>query len=276
MAARGIGTALGLALAATLSATSGIPAVAAEEVTALKLHYDVYSSGFSTVDFDVFVQETKASYRVDFNAHTVGIADWLFGFKVQSMSQGQVTPTGTAPTLYSSSSVAHSKERFTRLLYTGGRVEAELKPPVDDEDVELTPVTPEMQVGTSDPLAAILGVARGVASGERCNRRVAVFDGRRRYDLIFQEVGTEPVEPSSRNIFSGTARRCHMQLNRIGGYPVDASTRITGNEGTIWFASVLPNTPPVPVQIVFEGRLGTSYVHLAEAAHGSDIRKASN
>ncbi|HWK43706.1 MAG TPA: DUF3108 domain-containing protein [Stellaceae bacterium] len=269
MAQRAIGTVVGLMLA------WGVGAAQAADAP-LQLHYDIYSGGFTTVNFDVTVVEGAEAYRMDFAAHTVGVANLMFGFTVQSSSEGQVTADGAIPAAFHTSSTSHARDRSAHLVFQGSHVEAELRPPQDDEEGALTPVTPDMLIGTVDPLSGILGLARAVASGERCDRRVAVFDGRRRYDLVFEEAGTETLEPTSRSLFSGVARRCKMAFNRLGGYPVDTSKRVTGNDGMIWFATILPNTPPVPVLIMFDGRFGMSRVYLAGMSHGADIRKVAD
>jgi hypothetical protein len=100
-----------------------------------------------------------------------------------------------------------------------------------------------------------------------------VYDGRRRYDLIFTDRGTARMEASSYAFYTGPAHACALHVRRIAGHTAEEFDAAV-NEGSIWIASVLPGGPVVPVRIMWEGRFGTTVVHLAEIHRGSEHRAA--
>ena len=93
------------------------------------------------------------------------------------------------------------------------RSRPEAMPPPDRP---VTPVTPAQMRGTVDQLAAYLALARHLAGRGSCALPLAVFDGRRRYDLSFTDLDPE-ILPG----FAGPTRVCRMSRRRIAGFPVE-------------------------------------------------------
>jgi hypothetical protein len=95
------------------------------------------------------------------------------------------------------------------------------------------PVSEEMAEGAIDPMAALVALAfTPVPEGkDPCDRRVAVLDGRRRFDLTLTSEGTEEVRRTGPGRFRGEAYKCKINQLKIGGYKEKNRGDI---DGEIW------------------------------------------
>jgi hypothetical protein len=263
----------GLLLAAGLAAVSGAPAFGADE-TPLDLSYDLSLGGIRVMSFEFDVRTTGDHYAVDFSGRTRGMLSLLGSGYVVSSSQGRVLSDGTPePTAYASHSDGNEGEKRTQIQYDaqGPAHWTNVPEPGSDGDT-LTPIPPETIPGTRDILAALYDFAAELGKNESCTRVVKIFDGRRRFDLKFSGRGQEVVAPEGAGFYAGPALHCHLDLVRIGGYSTDPAKHISGDDAEFWLAHVLPNEPPVPVEIVFKGRLGLMHARLTQVRHGADQR----
>jgi hypothetical protein len=124
-------------------------------------------------------------------------------------------------------------------------------------------------------MTGLLRVSHAVARGGACAQRVPVFDGRRRYDLLFSDLGARELTPSDYSLYAGPAQLCRIRQERIGGFEVNADDKDRADEGTVWIAAVLPDTLPIPVRIEFQSSWGRSILHLVEIRAPSGVRRLS-
>jgi hypothetical protein len=157
-------------------------------------------------------------------------------------------------------------DRRTRIDYRAdGTVAAEATPPPPRP---VTLVAPEQMRGTIDQLTAYLALARRLGRGGSCALELAVFDGRRRYDLSFSDLAPETLPA-----VADPARVCRMSRRRIAGFPVDAGGTERTDQGKLWFARLLPGELMVPMRMEFDSEFGTFYADLAElGGRGVDLR----
>jgi hypothetical protein len=82
----------------------------------------------------------------------------------------------------------------------------------------------------------------------------------------YDDLGTEDLEPSSRDPYRGPARHCRASVDPIAGFlrtGDHAGERASGL--STWLAAPLPDAAPVAVRMDLEGEHGTLHVHLARA-----------
>jgi len=269
----GTGWRAGLLAAAVLIVLSVTQAFAAD-ATPLDLSYDLTLGGLTIMSFEFDVQTTGDRYAVDFSGRTRGMLSLLGSGYVVASSQGRVLPDGTPePEAYASHSDGNEGEKRTQIRYDAtGPAEVTAIPAPGADGEALTPIPPDTLPGTRDMLAALYDFAAELGKDESCVRQMKIFDGRRRFDLEFSGRGQEIVVPEGEGFYAGPALHCHLDLVRIGGYSTDPSKYLSGNDAEFWLAHVLPNEPPVPVEIIFKGRFGLMHVRLAQAQHGIDTR----
>jgi Protein of unknown function (DUF3108) len=248
--------------AATLIASQ---AGAAEPV---RLGYTIYAGGFHVLDASIVLDFGRDGYTVEVNAQTQGILGTLFPWQTLAHSDGKLNAGEAQPRTHRQTGTWRGQDRAVSLHYDGsGSVLAEVRPPEDPAERE--PVPPEMVPGTTDPLSAVLSVASAIAVGRGCSETVPVFDGRRRYDLTFQAMGSRNLPPNRYSVFSGPAVECQVtskvlagRWRKDGGWASDDEKK---TPVSLMLASVVEGMPPVPVRLEGQSRFGEVIMHLISA-----------
>ena len=179
--------------------------------------YDIYTGGFKALSIQARAAVRDADYDVAADLATTGVIDWILRFSQKIESRGRI---GSAPLPVScvSDGTFFGSRRSIRLDYReGGRIDALLEPPNDTDD--RTPVPEAMKLDTFDPMSVFVALNQMAgAGGSPCNGKVPVFDGRRRFNLVFEDDCPSVVESSHYTVFSGPAVRCKVQMERLAGF----------------------------------------------------------
>ena len=234
----------------------------------LTLTYDLFSAGFPVLTLEFRVNETEGTYRVVGLVHSNGIADFFSRYVLRTESEGTVVAGGLHPNVYMSDSHSRIRHRFARLQFRAdGNVLTTLAP---SDDSSYTPATDQQIKGSVDPLSGILQAGYIVAQQEHCAARIPIFDGRRRYDLVFTDEGIEHIPRSDDYAYAGDARRCAINMIKIAGLTTDSDSSYGENadRAIVWLATLHPDAPPLPVQLEFTGSWGPMKVSLV-AVHAA-------
>jgi hypothetical protein len=277
MRARGLALrAAGLVLAAALLAPGAAGAADGETV---RLSYDAYLGPFYVVSAEAELRLAGDRYRVVTRARSEGIASMLFSWQSEARSEGMRAGRQLLPLRHEVDGEWRGELRQIRLSYADAYagpddavrpIDFQVKPPVDT--AERDPVPAALTVGTVDPLSATLSVLLRIAGGGRCEGQLAVFDGRRRYDMIVRPGAPAVLPAVHSSIFSGAAQRCDFELRRIAGFWKKDSRfgrRVT--DPVLWVASPLDGVPPVPVRFTAETGFGDLRIHLTRVQRGRQI-----
>jgi hypothetical protein len=232
----------------------------------LGLDYTVYFGGLHVLDLGVAVGLGARTYDVTSNIRTVGIARWWAPWDSVATTEGRLDGLQVEPQRHRMEGELRGHRRTVAIDFRGSDV-ADVRldpPPAHDEDRD--PVTPAEMKGTLDPSSALLAMSRRVAADGGCTGRVPVFDGRRRYDVVVVDRGTERLSAGDSDRFSGPALRCDFTFVPIAGYarhstdPEHLKYRV--RTGHAWFAEIVPGEPAVPVRIEMQGDVAVTVVHL--------------
>jgi hypothetical protein len=254
-------------VAFVLLAAAGLIGPAAAH--SLRLGYEAYAGGLHVLSIAASIDDAGGRYRVATHLRTRGLADFFIGMQVDSEATGDIRDGMPTPSRYRNQSRFGSRERSLAVETRpdgGFLVEAT---PAREEGERRTPVPAASLPGAVDPLTAIFRAVRTVAATGACRQRVAVFDGRRRYDLVLDDAGDRRLAASRYSVFAGPARLCRLRQDRIGGFIVDAGDKDIGRESLVWVGTPLAGTMPVPVRLEIETSWGWLTIHLVEAASDS-------
>jgi hypothetical protein len=259
--------------AATPAAAAVPPAVAAGPV---RLGYTVYAGGFEVLQASLLLDVEREDYTLEVSARTQGLLGALFNWSTNARSSGMLRDGDALPRSHRQTGSWRGGDREVSLDYDGrGGVRAVVVRPTAEED-DREPVPPELTPRTLDPLSAVLSVAADVAVGRGCSDTVPVFDGRRRYDLVFQAKGRHELAPNRYSVFSGPAFLCEVSSKVLAGN-WRREGRWTSEEEkrrpvALMLAPLVEGLPPVPVRLEGESRFGDVIMHLTsvERVRGSD------
>ena len=224
----------------------------------LTLRYEVYARGFPVLSLDFRLDESAVAYEVTGTVRAQGVLGAVSDFTLHTESRGTVTGEKLRPSMHDNASRARRKERRAHLdFHRDGSVIAALTP-ADDPDHRLP--TAEEVVGSVDPLTAILTIGHVVARSASCQAKVAVYDGRRRYDLVLADDGPQRVEHGK----SAELRRCALDMVKLAGFTSDRNRPPRTEHGKVWIMPPLrPGMPPLPARIEFHSDWGPITVQVA-------------
>jgi hypothetical protein len=244
----------------------GVLGVASATAETLNARFEIYTGGFKALAIETRAAMEEGTYGIEASLKTTGVIDWILRFSQTVEGKGQRGPT-TSPLLYLSDGTFFGTRRMSRLDYKAdGDVAATLDPANEDDD--RTPVPETMKRDTIDPMSVFAAFNR--VAGENaspCSGKVPVFDGRRRFNLVFEDDGVGAVEKSQYTVFSGPALRCKVQMERLAGFQRNPrfnsqAPRISilyvarFGEGAWW----------LPVRLESESSFGNVVGHLVEVS----------
>lgn len=239
---------------------------------AYALNYEADLLGTPVITLGVELNLRRDSYAMSARIGTVGLADWVMGWKQKISSQGRIASAAVQPDQHRNVSEFRGRARKAEIDYVEGRV-AQLRvepPPGDDGHDEFNE---KQRAGTRDPMSAILALIYAANQGQGCSGTTGVFDGRRRYDLIISQM------PEAAQVAkSGLA--CAVQFVNIAGEksgkPPNTRRRPDPNDrARVWMAPVTELNVMAPVRIEFDSALGTMTLVLRQANFTTDEASAA-
>jgi hypothetical protein len=235
----------------------GAPGRAAEP-DAIYLRFEVFGGpGLHFLTLQVSVDQSRERYSLVVDAETRSLADLFVDLRSRIEARGRISADVLFPEAMRAETHRRGIDLHTRVDYAAnGAVTAEATPPPDRP---VTPVTLAQMRGTVDQLTAYLALARHLAGHGSCALALAVFDGRRRYDLSFTDL-----DPETLPGFVGPMQACRMLRRRIAGFPFDRGGTGTTDQGKLWFARLIPGDLMVPVRMEFGSEFGTFTADLTE------------
>lgn len=244
----------------------------APSVLAERLRYDVYVGGVHAAEVAVNIGLDGTRYGMAIEARTRGMTDWLLSWRLSAIVEGERGEAGVSPAYQKSIAKFRGEARSTDIRFGEGRILGWTVTPPEEPDADRTPATLEDTRGAVDMMSGLLGALFEANSGQ-CPKRAQVFDGRRRTDLIFQDMGEAQLKRTSYGIYEGTAFVCRMTVNRMAGY-LKRETEWNKAEdrtkpATIFLQQIAGGLPPIPVRIESDLTLGQVIVHLT-GIDGSD------
>lgn len=259
--------------------TLNSPVIAAEKQV---MNYDVYAGGFHVVLAELTVDTSKKGrYDLKLDSATRGFLDRIVRWKgVFGTAGWRDEKTGKAmPEKHYSES--WSREDYEKKTYLYGR-DGSFKSytVIDDKDDGKKPksVDKELTQKTTDALTATLAVMQKLAAGGKCEGAEEIFDGSRRYRLVFKDQGRVELEKSRYNVYSGPATECTAEVQQVAGkgrekprgwMSIQEQGRAKGTMPTVWFAQMKEGAPAVPVRIRVRTDYGVLFMHLTGYQAGS-------
>ncbi|WP_367717723.1 DUF3108 domain-containing protein [Nitratireductor sp. GISD-1A_MAKvit] len=132
------------------------------------------------------------------------------------LSQGRISSRSVVPSSYELAYVSGKKRETTSIRYKSGRVvETVITPKPKKRGSDWIRVSREDLIGALDPLSALLSPAQNAK--EVCNRRLKVFDGEMRADIVFSPAGKS--ERIGKDLIT-----CKARFIPISGYRKGRST----------------------------------------------------
>ncbi len=244
---------------------------------AVGLDYRIFIGGLQALAATVTIASDPSRYDVEIKARTAGAIGRIFPWTIDIGSKGNVTGDALQPVEHAQTSNFQGKLRSVTLDYDGHGGFLDRKVVPDAHEDQRDEVPPDKTRDTLDIVSAVLAGLRNVDRTGSCATRVPVFDGRRRFDLVYSDDGHETIEPSDVEAYSGDALRCAVKVEPVAGFwrknqKKFWSRRVDGEDQVIpiavYIARVGAAKVEVPVRIESTSPFGPLVLNL-QAVHDS-------
>ena len=166
-------------------------------------------------------------YSVSSTIHTNGFFDSLYPFQAEYASQGEITNQGLKTQSYSYKSKSRFNTRRKKLIYNDKgeaiyRISAK-----NDKEKKVEIKQKASNHGTTDLQTVIAKLAHQYNQLNFCAARMEVFDGKKRYDVIFKDEGEDNLLPHELSPYYGKAAKCSMYIDKLGAKGDDLLWELT-------------------------------------------------
>jgi hypothetical protein len=192
--------------------------------------YKVTFNGFDIGHFNFNSDVSRSGYTLSSDAELSAL---LGTFKWQGAlrSSGSLVSEEPKPAGYTFDYRANSKSGSVKMGFTEARVSKVSILPPSDTHPDTVPVKEHHLHDVLDPLSAVMAVTR--ASANPCARRLAVFDGKQRFDLILSFRRQQKVVEKHATGLPAFAYVCKVRYIPVAGYRMNEQTKQLSSESGI-------------------------------------------
>jgi hypothetical protein len=206
------------------------PAAAESWPSQVDATYKIEFNGFDVGTFQFHGEVTATSYTVTGDARLSAL---LGAFKWQGLtrSSGAMVAIDPKPAGYTFEFHGPGKDGSIKMGFTKGQVTSIAISPPSPPEGDTVPLETAHVKQVLDPLSAVLALSRP-ASGGPCTRRLPIFDGKQRFDLVLSYVREQRVTETRPSGQPGVAIVCRVRYQPIAGHKLNSETRhMAENDG---------------------------------------------
>jgi len=226
----------------------------------LDAHYSVTLGGvpFGRGAWQIDIREDQFTATV--SGATAGLMRMFTSGHATSAARGTVSHGQLFASSYASTIVADKRQDEVRMALSNGTVKDYLADPPSLPNPDRVPLTEAHRRGITDPMTASLMPVPGRGDTfvpEACPRKLAIFDGRMRYDLelVFKRLD----KVKSERGYQGTVVVCALYFSPIAGHiPARAVIKylVDIRDIEVWLAPIAGTRLMVPYRVTIPTPFG--------------------
>jgi hypothetical protein len=236
-----------------LAAAMSVPPVAVRAQVKLEARYEASIAGIPIGKGTWVIDITDTGYTAAASGTTTGLIRVFTGGQGTSAAHGTLHAGAPINSTFASTVATGRKTDEVSLTIANGVVkESRVDPPLETES-ERVPLTDEHRKGILDPMTASLLRAPGAGNplaAEACQRTVAIFDGRLRYDLRLAFKRMDHVKADKG--YDGPVVVCAVYFSPIAGFiPTRSAIRylVKQRDIEVWLAPIAGTRVLVPYRV---------------------------
>jgi hypothetical protein len=224
------------------------------------------------------IDVTDDQYTAKASGKTTGIMQVFAGGMGTAAGHGTVSGGKPVSSSYAATISSDKKMDAVRMAVSGGNVKDLSAEPTWPPTPDRVPVTEAHRRGIVDPMSATLMAVAGNGDPvrpEACQRTLAVFDGRGRFDLILSFKRMERVR--SERGYSGPVVVCAVRYHPISGHrPHRAAVKwlMQQRDTEVALAPVAGTRVLVPYRVTVPTMLGPAVVEATDFVTGPQLGRA--
>ncbi len=196
------------------------------------------------------IDVADTQYTAAVSGSTSGLLRAFTGGQGDSTARGTLNGGRPLSSIYAATISSRKKSDFIRFTIDNGNVKDFQVDPPQDDDPERVPLTEAHQHGVLDPMTASIVRMPGngeLLSSEACQRTLAIFDGRLRYDMQFAFKRMDKVKATKG--YAGPVVVCSAYFTPVAGYiPSRAAIKYLAKQRDmeVWLAPIAGTRVLVP------------------------------
>ena len=192
-------------------------------------NFTVFVGPFNASKTDFTYALDSKNYAVSSRVKTFGFFDTLYPFEAVYSTTGKIKGQEFETTSYKYRSKSRFNRRRKELIYNQDGIPVYRLSSKNDKEkkVELTPSAKNNE--TTDLQTVFAKLAYQYNQTKFCDSRMEVFDGKRRFDIIFKDEGQEELVPNQFSSLSGKAGKCSMYIDNLGSEGDDLLWQFTSD-----------------------------------------------
>jgi hypothetical protein len=256
-----------------LSGATLVPANAAGKLTA---EYNITFAGISVGNGSWTIDIGADKYEMTAKGSASGVVRAIASGDGSISSQGTVKDGRPVPATFVSSLTRDDEKAELKVTFDDGKVTNV----ATDEKVnpERIPVTGAHRTGVLDPISALLIPAADKDNGlapDACNRTLAIFDGKHRFDLKFAYKRMDKVKADKG--YSGPVVVCTVAFTPVAGHrPKSTLIKFLSEKRDIeaWYAPIEGARLLAPFKLSVASMLGSVVIQATTFETGATQRAA--
>ncbi len=216
--------------------------------------YDVAFAGFRIGSFNFRSDVGGKSYSLAGEAKVSAVFG-AFKWRGFTRSSGHAIKNGPLPKNYAFDFQSNSKRGSVRLAFQKRRIiKSEVIPnkPYSNQHV---PLLAEHLRNVFDPISAVMALTKVSAGQHPCRRRIPIFDGKQRFDLVLSPAGRERIRERQPSGQPALAYVCRVNYVPLGGFKKNRQTKYMASNNNM--RVVLRAVPTANLYIPVEVRVPT-------------------
>lgn len=185
--------------------------------------YKLRFQGIDVGTLDLATTTSDATYSTTGGAK-LAVMFGAFKVKANGAADGAIAGSGAPrPKSFAFDWQGGKKRGLTRIGFDGQTAKTiTLDPPLNPSD-ERVPLLDQHRIGALDPVSAVLALTR--AEGKPCQKQVAIFDGKHRFDLVLSPKRTMalPTKTAS-HLVPEMAHVCQITYRPVAGHKIKGDT----------------------------------------------------
>jgi hypothetical protein len=226
----------------------------------LSAQYSIIMTGVTIGHIAWTIDIGDAQYTTTASGKASGVLSLLINGEGTVAAEGKVENWHLKPTEFRSDITDEDGTTDLRITFADGLASVTATPPLKPTPERL-PVTDADRRGVADPLSAVLITAKpgeSFFSGDNCDHLLAIFDGRRRYNLALSFARVAKL--SLAHSYAGPVLVCGLVLQPIAGYKPDSLLvkYVAGRRDMeLWLAPIVGTALMAPIRVAMPTLIGT-------------------
>jgi hypothetical protein len=183
--------------------------------------YKVRFNGFDVGTFEFNSTVQAQTYTLTGNAQLSALLGALT-WKGETRTAGILAANTPKPAGYTFDFNGIGKSGTIKMSFAGDNVANVSHAPPLPPQTDIVPVRDAHLKGVLDPLSAVMALARTATSGsDPCQRKLSIFDGRQRFDLVLSFLREERIVESRPSGQPDMALVCRVQYVPVAGHKLN-------------------------------------------------------